>query len=372
MSAFGRLTHLSFSSLAAAEHCLRLFYETRLSAVRHVEIADRARSVGKLVHAMIEAHLHGRDPLDGGIDVGKGNAPFFDEARYIFARWLARFSIPSDRTLGVERYAKVAVPGVALPLVGYDDFVYEDPVENLIVLRDFKSGWGARVYGDYTFQGDLACLRYQTDYPQHPPERLCSEVEFVRSGRTVRRPWNEEMRLATIARVQRAWVLITTIRETWAETPGNHCRFCPVLFDCASATAARKEQRALVATEDDARSALARLVLFRTASAHLRRSLEAYTEAAGPIRCGDDVGAPKAGHSVRLGKPMIRDAHTALARVGVDAFPPGVLKIDTTLKGAQALLQDERLSDLITIGQPSVRFRLSGVMEDDEEQETAS
>jgi hypothetical protein len=183
---------------------------------------------------------------------------------------------------------------VPVPIIGYDDFVYED--SGMHILRDFKTGWGTEVYSSYDFQGDLACLRYEREFPM---VRLASEVEFVRRGIvSPRREWTDELRTATIARVQAIWSQIQTAlaEGNYPATPGKHCTFCPYNTECASAL--RVSAAHLVVTDaDSALATLREIALFEEAVKTMKDALKPYCHQYGDISTGPGKYDHRAGFS---------------------------------------------------------------------------
>jgi hypothetical protein len=259
--------------------------------------------VGILAHGYIECFFTGAKTL--GMLMGMDHTEHHKEAWGIFENWKARFNIPESSWLFSEREGSCHVEGVPVPIIGYDDFVYEDSGTH--VLRDFKTGWGTEVYSSYDFQGDLACLRYEREFPL---VRLASEVEFVRRGIvSPRREWTPELRAATIARVQAIWKKIwksqieadysetmQTKSEAWPATPGKHCTFCPYSTECASALRAQKANL-VVTDEKSALATLREISLFEEAVKTMKEALKPYVSEYGPIETGPGKYDHKAGFS---------------------------------------------------------------------------
>jgi hypothetical protein len=349
-----RLSHLSYTSMSTAEHCLRMFYATRM-VEKTPRVPEKARESGKLIHAMIEQYLHGRDPMEARLSCE--NIAYFDECAAVFAGWKSRFTIPPERWFAAEHYGRCTVPGVPVEIVGFDDFVYED--DGWLVLRDFKTGWAAEMQPDFLFQGDLSCLRLAAKYPDRA-DRMASEVEFVRSGvMSERRPWTSELHEKTVGRVQRIWRLLERAyrkRDGWETTPGSHCRFCPLNVSCASATATFLREEELL-SEHDALRALQQIALFEHAREKLVKSLKHYVDEYGPVTM-NGYKPITAGYPQPKPHAKIRDVRAVIERIGLDAIPAGVLKLDLDLKAAATLLEDRRLSDLISSAPTPARFSI--------------
>jgi hypothetical protein len=223
--------------------------------------------VGILAHAYIEAWFKDEHPIAKLTE--QDHTEHHEEANSIFYSWRSRFNIPESSWLFSEREGSCNVEGVPVPIIGYDDFVYED--SGVHVLRDFKTGWGTEVYSSYDFQGDLACLRYEREFPM---VRLASEVEFVRRGIvSPRREWTDELRAATIARVQAIWAKIQT--EVYEATPGRHCGFCDYRTTCGPARAI-DDARLVILSPESAKVAQGEIELMQTALKHMRAALKTY------------------------------------------------------------------------------------------------
>jgi PD-(D/E)XK nuclease superfamily protein len=298
-------SHLSHSSLTCANECLKKFHLTRLSEVedRLPSLPAKPRDVGILAHAYIEANFKDQSFLEKLAE--QDHTEHHAEALQIFENWKKWFNIPESAWLFSEREGSTNVEGVPAPVIGYDDFVYED--NGVHVLRDFKTGWGTEVYSSYDFQGDLACLRYEREFPL---VRLASEVEFVRRGIvSPRREWTDELRAATIARVQAIWNRIELNMEVengrglglppeaaWAATPGKHCTFCDYNTTCASAL--RVSAAHLVVTDaDSALATLREIALFEEAVKTMKAALKPYCAEYGDISTGDGKYDHRAGFS---------------------------------------------------------------------------
>jgi hypothetical protein len=281
------LKHISHSSLTAADECLLKFQKTRLSDPedRLPSLPAKPRDVGILAHRLIEAYFLSNSAPEAVIEAlsDQDRTEHFAESWAIFENWKKWFNIPESSWLFSEREGSCHVEGVPVPIIGYDDFVYED--SGVHVLRDFKTGWGTEVYSSYDFQGDLACLRYEREFPM---VRLASEVEFVRRGIvSPRRYWTDELRTATIARVQAIWSQIQTAlaEGNYPATPGKHCTFCPYNTECASAL--RVSAAHLVVTDaDSALATLREIALFEEAVKTMKEALKPYVSEYGPIETG--------------------------------------------------------------------------------------
>jgi hypothetical protein len=259
--------------------------------------------VGILAHAYIEASFKGTDFL--GALIAQDHTEHHTEALGIFNAWQSRFTIPESSWLFSEREGSCHVEGVPVPIIGYDDFVYEDSGTH--VLRDFKTGWGTEVYSSYDFQGDLACLRYEREFPL---VRLASEVEFVRRGIvSPRREWTPELRAATIARVQAIWTRIELNMEVeagrglgappdwvWEATPGKHCTFCPYMLQCSKGMQIRTEGH-VVHSKEDALTSLREIALFEESIKALKDALKPYVQEYGPLETGPGRYEMRAGFS---------------------------------------------------------------------------
>jgi hypothetical protein len=269
--------------LTAADECLSKFQLSRLSVPedRIPGLPAKPRDVGILAHAYIEAYFTAQD--FGSKLSEQDHSGHHAEALVIFENWKRNFTIPESSWLFSEREGSVSVEGVPAPIIGYDDFVYED--NGVHVLRDFKTGWGTEVYESYLFQGDLACLRYEREFPL---VCLASEVEFVRRGIvSERRLWTPEIRAATIARVQAIWARIhaATLADSFPATPGKHCTFCDYKTTCA--TAMRVAAANLVVTDEtSALATLREISLMDEAIAAMKAALKPYCDAHGTIETG--------------------------------------------------------------------------------------
>jgi len=284
------MKHLSHSSLTCADECLKKFQLTRLSEPedRLPNLPAKPRDVGILAHAYIESYFKGTDFLSALI--AQDHTEHHAEALKIFENWTLRFNIPEECWLFSEREGSCSVDGVPVPIIGYDDFVYED--NGVHILRDFKTGWGTEVYSSYDFQGDLACLRYEREFPL---VRLASEVEFVRRGIvSPRREWTPELRAATIARVQAIWTKIQT--EVSEATPGKHCTFCPYMLQCSKGMQIRTEGH-VVHSKEDALTSLREIALFEESIKALKDALKPYVQEYGPLETGPGRYEMKAGFS---------------------------------------------------------------------------
>jgi hypothetical protein len=288
------MKHISHSSLTAADECLKKYSLTRLSEPedRLPNLPAKPRDVGILAHAYIEAHFRGQPFLSKLSE--QANTVHHIEAIRIFAAWQKSFNIPESSWLFSEREGSCNVEGVPVPIIGYDDFVYED--SGVHVLRDFKTGWGTEVYESYSFQGDLACLRYEREFPL---VCLASEVEFVRRGIvSPRRDWTDELRAATITRVRAIWakILAYTQNDFYPATPGKHCTFCDYKTECASAL--RVSAAHLVVTDaDSALATLREIALFEEAVKAMKDALKPYCHQYGDISTGPGKYDHRAGFS---------------------------------------------------------------------------
>lgn len=300
------LKHVSHSSLVCADSCLKQFQLTRLSEEKLPEMPSGPRDIGILVHRFIEAYFKGEDFVAALAEQRSTN--HYAEALGVFENWSSRFNIPESNWLFTERKGTTTIPGVPVPILGFDDFIYED--NGVHILRDFKTGWGTEVYESYSLQGDLACLRYSDEFPGIP---LASEVEFVRRGIvSPRREWTDELRAATIARVKAIWAKIYNsiiLENEWNSkidpkysvvafpaTPGKHCTFCPYSTECASAL--RVSAAHLVVTDaDSALATLREIALFEEAVKTMKEALKPYVSEYGPIETGPGKYDHKAGFS---------------------------------------------------------------------------
>ena len=203
----------------------------------------------------------------------------------VFENWSSRFNIPESNWLFTERKGTTTIPGVPVPILGFDDFIYED--NGVHILRDFKTGWGTEVYESYSLQGDLACLRYSDEFPGIP---LASEVEFVRRGIvSPRREWTDELRAATITRVQAIWEKIISSQAAenelvmrskdgaaaWPATPGRHCGFCPYNTTCLEARRVA-DAHLVIIDKASADAARGEIELMQTALKTMRAALKSY------------------------------------------------------------------------------------------------
>lgn len=279
------IKHISHSSLTCADECLRKFQLTRLSAPedRLPSLPAKPRDVGILAHAYLEAFFKDQSFLPKLAE--QDRTEHHIEAIRIFAAWKQSFNIPESSWLFSEREGSCNVEGVPVPIIGYDDFVYED--SGVHVLRDFKTGWGTEVYPSYDFQGDLACLRYEREFPM---VRLASEVDFVRRGIvSPRREWTDELRAATITRVQAIWEKIISSRAAenelvmrskdgaaaWPATPGRHCGFCPYNTTCLEARRVA-DAHLVIIDKASADAARGEIELMQTALKTMRAALKSY------------------------------------------------------------------------------------------------
>ncbi len=265
------LKHVSHSSLVCADSCLKQFQLTRLSEEKLPEMPSGPRDIGILVHRFIEAYFKGEDFIAALAEQRSTN--HYAEALGVFENWRSRFTIPESNWLFTERRGTTLVAGVPVPVLGFDDFIYEDAGTH--VLRDFKTGWGTEVYESYSFQGDLACLRYSDEFPGIP---LASEVEFVRRGIvSPRREWTDELRAATIARVQAIWqrILSATKANFFPAAPGRHCGFCDYRTTCGPARAL-DDARLVILSPEVAEAAKGEIELMQTALKHMRAALKTY------------------------------------------------------------------------------------------------
>lgn len=299
------LKHISHSSLTCADDCLKKFNLTRLSDPedRLPNLPAKPRDVGILAHGYIEAFFKDQSFLGKLVD--QDHTTYHEEALSIFNTWRSRFTIEESSWLFSEREGSCRVEGVPVPIIGYDDFVYED--NGVHVLRDFKTGWGTEVYDSYNFQGDLACLRYEREFPM---VRLASEVEFIRRGIvSPRREWTDDLRAATITRVQAIWNRIELNTEVengrglglppeaaWEATPGKHCTFCPYMLTCSKGMQIRTEGH-VVHSKEDALTSLREIALFEESIKALKDALKPYVQEYGPLETGPGRYEMKAGFS---------------------------------------------------------------------------
>jgi hypothetical protein len=288
--------HISHSSLTAADECLKKFHATRIAEEKPVSMPSGPRDIGILAHAYIEAYFKGYDDF-AVVLAAQAHTAEHAEAMAIFDGWRRRFDVSEKNWLYTEREGSCNVEDVPVPIIGYDDFVYNDAGTH--VLRDFKTGWGTEVYDSYSFQGDLACLRYEYEFPSVP---LASEVEFVRRGIvSPRRIWSPALRAATIDRVKALWAKIRRAQaneehsskypvigqaaSSWPATPGKHCTFCPIIAECAKG---RRAQAAglVVADSESALAALREVALMEEAISQLKAALKPYCAQHGDIETG--------------------------------------------------------------------------------------
>jgi hypothetical protein len=252
----------------------------------------KPRDVGILVHSMIEGFFKGTSPLE--TLAGQGHMDHYEEALSIFNSWRAQFTIEESSWLFSERDGSCNVEGVPIPLIGRDDFVYED--SGVHVLLDFKTSRSTSMRPSYLLQGDFACLRYEREFPL---VRLASQVDFVRGGGLSKlREWTPELRAATIIKIQALWAKSVDAARTgnYPATPGEHCTFCDYRTECASAL--RLSAAHLVVT--DAASALATLreiALFEEAVKTMKEALKPYCAEYGDISTGDGKYDHRAGFS---------------------------------------------------------------------------
>jgi hypothetical protein len=288
------IKHLSHSALTCADECLKKFNLTRLSVPedRLPSFPAKPRDVGILAHALIEASFK-NTTFTAALEM-QDHTEHFAEAAKIYENWQRGFNIPEECWLFSEREGSCNVESVPVPIIGYDDFVYED--NGVHILRDFKTGWGTEVYESYNFQGDLACLRYESAFPL---VRLASEVEFVRRGIvSPRREWTDELRAATIARVQAIWkkICASIMTDSWPATPSKACTFCDYKTECASAL--RVSAAHLVVTDaDSALATLREIALFEEAVSTMKAALKPYCAEYGDISTGPGKYDHRAGFS---------------------------------------------------------------------------
>lgn len=356
------LKHISHSSIVCADECLAKFQYTRLSNPedRIPSLPAKPRDVGILTHSFIEAFFKDQSFLEKLSE--QDHTEHHAEAVEIFSGWKSRFHIPEENWLFTEREGSVNVENIPVPLIGYDDFVYDD--SGVHVLRDFKTGWGTEVYDSYAFQGDLACLRYEQEYPGIP---LASEVEFVRRGIVSdRRPWTPVLKAATIARVQAIWekiryhqalnagVLEEDASLAWPATPGSHCTFCDYKTECAVAKRAAGAHL-VVTDEESALATLREIALMDEAIKTMKDAMRTYCDAHGEVVTGMGKYDYRAGYGAAGEAESVKDVKSVLDILGHD-LPKGVLKIDLKLKGAGMIRNDPRVSAFIETKTASPRF----------------
>lgn len=346
------LQHISHSAVTAADECLRKFQATRLSEFedRVPSLPAKPRDVGILTHSFIEAFFKDQSFLEKLSE--QDHTEHHAEAVEIFEGWKRRFHIPEENWLFTEREGSVNVENVPVPLIGYDDFVYDD--SGVHVLRDFKTGWGTEVYDSYAFQGDLACLRYEQEYPGIP---LASEVEFVRRGIVSdRRLWTPALKAATIARVQAIWAKIVAAgkADSFPATPGSHCTFCDYKTECAVAKRAAGAHL-VVTDEQSALATLREIALMDEAIKTMKDAMRTYCDAHGEVVTGIGKYDYRAGYGAAGEAESVKDVKSVLDILGHD-LPKGVLKIDLKLKGAGMIRNDPRVSAFIETKTSSPRF----------------
>jgi hypothetical protein len=281
--------HISHSSLTKADACLRWWYETYLATDKIPSVANEYRDRGIGVHGLIEAFLKGEEPK------WEGPTTELYEAMNIFERWKSRFSIPEAQRFASERYGELRIEGVPV-LQGYDDLIYLDYDDQgeIVVIRDFKTGWSSEVKPEYAFQGELACLRFMQEY--HAYLRVCYEIDFVRSGNVSERVFmNEHRARQVIERVKAIHSQAVaaklrlaagaSVEEAFPATPHGACGFCPAKNECA--VRKRTELAGLVVTEkESAENALHTIALLQDSIASLKEALRPYVDANGPIQLG--------------------------------------------------------------------------------------
>jgi hypothetical protein len=344
------IEHISHSSMTDADSCMSMYHAKRVAGDRVPSFPSGPRDIGILAHSYIEAFFKGEGFLDALIE--QDHTTEHAEAMAVFTGWKRRFNIPEENWLYTERKGECNVEGVPVPIIGYDDFVYVDGPTH--VLRDFKTGWGTEVYEAYSFQGDLACLRYEQEFSGIP---LASEVEFVRRGIvSERRIWSPALRAATIDRVKALWEKIQAAVSTdvWGATPGKHCTFCPIIAECAKGQRVQKAGL-VVADEPSALDALRNIALYEEAISLLKSSLKPYVDAHGPVSAGEgnyDFGAR---YNVSDGALSFENPQAVIDIVGLDSLGKS-LKIDGKIKAGAAVYSDPRVQHLIKRGKPTSRF----------------
>ncbi len=370
------IKHLSYSSITDIEWCLRTTYEKRVGPNRIPEIPEARRDSGSLAHKMIELAiraiarqetlhdelLHRRIPAAALWQSPTSHASVNEDAYAVYRRWLRDFTVRAEDIFAVEREGECWIEGVPVPLIGRDDLVTvtTDDEGELYIADDWKTGWAATVTSDHELQGDLAGLRFVAEYPG---KRFASRVGFPRLGQySELRYLTPERKEAAENRVRLAWATLVEAdeRKDWPATPGEGCKFCPVVVSCAERGLV--EQAGMIVTsQDSAERALRYRILFSEASKRLTAPLQGWVRDNGAVTVGRATAGYNASETTK-----ITDVHAALERLTPDerkSLAPA-MTLDKRVAAVKHLHDDPRIADLIAtkIGKP--RFAVKGTSAD--------
>lgn len=365
---------LSFGRMNKFESCKALYASQYIDKVP--EMPSFPLEAGKRQHAFLDlylAHLEKNEiRQDRAVVEDFVRQAFVDDPEamntdafrdvMIVARVFAKhYQHNFAETVGREEWMEWILPAdeyCAEPtkIIGRYDRLYVEGLgtENeLMVVRDYKTGYDATLSTANEFQGELYCRML---HEQFPGRRFTYEVYFTRANRVERRKkgamtdWDYadiEQRVRTIrARILAAHHEITHPRwdrygnqePAFPPTPGWHCSYCPVAVKCAKRNSL---VRADAMIDDDASAlvALADTIILEAAMKNRRKQLMEYSKRAAPVSLEDGTTA---GYSTKSAI-VVRDVETFIDEMGVEEATK-YLSIDN--RKAKKLQDDDRVSHL--------------------------
>jgi CRISPR/Cas system-associated exonuclease Cas4 (RecB family) len=146
------LPHLSASSISDWLRCPALWYARRVLRTEEPPSLDLA--IGSALHAAAEAHHKGEDAelalIKAWAEVRTANPPHAALVRALTALGVYRAARPLADGEQPERFFRVALPGVPVPLIGFFDL---DCLREVRDLKTTRAKWWTQQRVDESLQG---------------------------------------------------------------------------------------------------------------------------------------------------------------------------------------------------------------------------
>lgn len=237
----------------------------------------------------------------------------YNDVFFAFNAWAKRYKHDFERFLGAETFLSREMPSENAVIIGYLDNISRrtDDKGDIIVSKDYKTGWKAELSASHTFQGEIATWMMR---PVFPNDRVGYSVEFTRKDVESE---TFELHPAAEARIEaHIRTVIYRIRDAkqkrrYPATPGSWCAWCPIAARCRERNVL-VENQVIVADKASAERAAADLLIIEAARNQRIEQLKPFIETEGPLRIQDS----ELGFHDSKPSPKIDDARALVETLG--------------------------------------------------------
>jgi hypothetical protein len=360
---------LSFGRMNKFESCKALYASQYID--KTPEMPSFPLEAGKRQHAFLDlylAHLEknevtqDRQVVEDFVrqafvdDIEAVNTDTYKDVLIVARVFAKHYHHNFAETVGREEWLEWMLPAdeycpEPTKIIGRYDRLYVE--DELMVVRDYKTGYDATLSTANEFQGELYCRML---HDQYPGRRFTYEVYFTRANVIMRRKKGAmsdfdyadiESRVRTIrARILAAHnELIHPKIDRWGEvenpfppTPGWHCSYCPVAVKCAKRNSLVRAE-AMIDDNESALVALGDTIILEAAAKNRRKQLIEYSKRAAPVSLVDGTTA---GYG-RKTSIVVRDVDAFVEAMGLEDATE-YLSIDN--RKAKKLQNDDRVAGL--------------------------